>query len=162
MTVSPVVPRLEEMETASTDWLSPEDLQPVARSLAEQKPYQVFLTYLARRVEETWEQHPTRVFESPDVIFIRSDNRRRTFEYILDVKHLATAKTDERVWNWVYSAGKAMYEMWVAQRPMDRYAGLDLDYYRSRIERDQFDLLKQFVGAHPASEDFDPTDLWYP
>jgi len=44
----------------------------------------------------------------------------------------------------------------------DRFAGLDLEYYRQRIPADQFRLLQEMVGVKAAPDDFDPACSFYP
>lgn len=44
----------------------------------------------------------------------------------------------------------------------ERYANLDLPYYRQRISDEQLRLLMDMVGVEPAPEGFDATEIWYP
>ena len=50
----------------------------------------------------------------------------------------------------------------IAKATDERFSGLDLEYYRQRIPNDQFRLLMDSVGVHPASATFDPNEAWYP
>ena len=43
-----------------------------------------------------------------------------------------------------------------------RAAGIDVDYYKQRIPPEQFRRLMEFIGAHPAPENFDPNEIFYP
>jgi hypothetical protein len=44
----------------------------------------------------------------------------------------------------------------------DRYGGIDLSEYEGQIEPEQLELLKEFMGAFEAPEDFDPTRIYHP
>ena len=60
--------------------------------------------------------------------------------------------------------GKAKIEedIYVKTESELRAAGIDIDYYKQRIPPDQFRRLMEFIGAYPASSNFDPNEIFYP
>jgi len=85
------------------------------------------------------------------------------------IEHLPVEKQQQLLERFRFSESRETELKGLVNRPQkkedlatDRYGNIDLSEYGGQIEPEQLELLKVFMGAYQASEDFDPTRIFHP
>ena len=75
---------------------------------------------------------------------------------------LTAKEASKRLSEGMFESVKPVSELLRQKEAELKAQGLDVDYYRKRIEHDQYWRLIEFIGVESASKDFDPAEIWYP